>query len=131
MVGFQVAKIATQTGIGANQNILFDHVSLNLGNGFHSQHGVFTVPTSGIYVISATLLHESQAGLNFFGAIVHQGTVVAKLVGAAPEWESSTQTVLIQAQAGDEIWVRNIGPSNEIIHGEYFSTFAGYLVWEL
>jgi len=131
MIAFQAAKVAEQTSIGTNQNILFEHVSLNLGNGFHPQHGIFVVPRSGIYVISTSLLHENQPGIYFHGAIVHQGTVVAKLVGDHSEWEQSAVTVLIQAQAGDEIWVRNNGPSNENIYGDYFSSFAGYLVWEL
>ena len=131
MIGFQAAKIASQISVGTNQNIVFENVSLNLGNGYHPQHGVFIVPQSGIYVISATILHQNQVGINFNGAIVHQGTVVAKLVGAAGEWEQSSHTLLIQAQAGDEIWVKNIGPSNENIHGDFFSTFSGYMLWEL
>ena len=130
MIGFQAAKIARQTSIGTNQNILFENVSLNLGNGFHPQHGIFIVPRSGVYVITTSILHESQPGLYFHGAIVHQGTVIAKLDGAEG-WEHSAQTVLIQAQAGDEIWVRNVGTSNENIYGDYFSTFSGYLLWEL
>jgi len=78
-----------------------------------------------------TLPHQQQSGIDFNGAIVHQGTVVAKMVGAAAEWEQSTQTVFIQAQAGDEFWVMNIGISNKNTNGDYFLTFSGYLLWEL
>jgi len=130
MIAFQAAKVARQTSIGTNQNILFEHVSLNLGNGFHPQHGIFIVPRSGIYVITASLLHENQPGIYFHGAIVHQGNVIAK-IDCTLDWEQASQTVLIEARAGDEIWVRNVGPSNENIYGDYFSTFAGYLLWEL
>lgn len=130
MVAFQAMKLNTQTGIGTNQNILFEKVSLNLGNGYHPQHGIFIVPRSGIYVISAATLHDPQQGIYFNGAIEHQGNAIAYLFGDANEWEQSSQTVLIQANAGDEIWVRNTGPTNENIHGGAFSTFSGYLLWE-
>ena len=132
IVAFQAAKIAEQTSIGVNQNILFEKVNLNIGNGYHPQHGIFIVPQSGIYSITATVLHRNQADHTYFhGAIVHQGVVVAKLHGEYGEWEASTQSVLIQANAGDEIWVRNVGPSNEDIFGDYFSTFSGYLIWDI
>jgi len=129
MVGFQAIKIATQTNIGSNQNILFEHVSLNLGNAFHPQHGVFIVK-SGIYVISTTILHDYQTGSDFHGAIVHQGTIVAKLVSPRSEWDQSTKTVLIQAQAGDEIWVQSIYADKNVVGG-YYSTLSGFLLWEL
>lgn len=130
MIGFQAAKISSQTSMGVDQIILFEHVSLNLGNGFHPQHGVFIVPKSGIYVISTTVLHQERTGMDFHGAIVHEGTIVARLFGTHSEWDQTAQTVLIQAQAGDEIWVKNIILSNENIHGELYSTFSGYLLWE-
>jgi len=83
MIAFQAAKKATQTGTGTNQNILFEDVSINLGNGYHPQHGIFIVPRSGIYVISTTLLHENQPSVWFIGAIVHQGTILAKVFETA------------------------------------------------
>ena len=73
---------------------------------YHSQHGLFIVPRSGIYLITATILHDEE-DRTFHGAIYHQGHPVVNLVGANNEWEQSTQTVLIQANPGDEIWVRN------------------------
>jgi len=43
--------------IGVNQNIVFDHVYVNEGNGYHSTQGLFIVPTSGIYFFTFSLLH--------------------------------------------------------------------------
>jgi len=72
MVAFQAIKDAEQASIGANQNVMFERVTLNLGNGYHPQHGIFIVPRSGIYVISVTTLHVTQS-IYFHGVIVHQG----------------------------------------------------------
>jgi len=130
MVAFQAAKVSRQSSIGLNQNVQFERVSINIGNGYHPQHGVFVVPRSGIYVISVTTLHAMQS-ITFNGAIVHQGNIIAKLYGQSNTWEQASHTVLIQAHAGDEIWVKNIGPANEDIYGDLFSTFSGFLIWEI
>jgi len=129
MVAFQAIKTAAQDAIGKNQNILFDKVTINIGNGFHPQHGIFIVPRSGLYIITATTLHVAQTTY-FNGAIEHQGVPVAYIHGHENIGDQSTQTVLIQAYAGDEIWVRNIGPANVYIWGDSYSTFSGYLIWE-
>jgi len=130
MVAFQAMKNAWQTSIGTNQNVLFEKVTLNLGNGYHPQRGIFIVPRSGIYVISVSTLHESQP-MAFEGAIVHQGNVIARLHGHLNTWDHAAQTVLVQANAGDEIWVRNDRNPNENIYGDLFSTFSGFLIWEI
>ncbi|XP_052770379.1 uncharacterized protein LOC128210218 [Mya arenaria] len=60
MVAFSAVKVAIQSSIGLNQNIIFENVILNQGNGFHSQHGVFIAPQTGIYMIVASLLHDGH-----------------------------------------------------------------------
>jgi len=128
MVAFQAMKTDTQAVIPGDM-VRFENVGLNLGNAYHPQHGLFVVPRNGIYVITATVLHEHH-GTYLKLAIVHQGNRVAYLYGDDNEWEHSTQAVLIQANAGDEIWVRNEEHTAEKIYGNYYSTFAGYLLWE-
>jgi len=130
MVAFQAANASPQSSIGANQNILFEKVTLNFGNGFHSQSGIFIVPVNGIYVISVTTLHVEQS-IDFHGAIVHQGNVVAVLNGHHRTSDQASQTVLIQANIGEEIWVKNVGVSDQYIYGDLFSTFSGFLIWEM
>ena len=130
MVSFQAIKDTEQASIGANQNVQFEKVTLNLGNGYHPQHRIFIVPISGIYVISVTTLHPVQS-IHFHGVIVHQGNWVEALHGRDGTLEQASKTVLIQANAGDEIWVKNIGPTNVQITGGAFSTFSGFLLWDI
>jgi len=87
---------------------------------------VCIVPKSGVYVISTTIVHENQPGLDFYG--VHQGTIVANFLWSILVWDQSTQTVLIQAQEGDEIYVSNIEISNKNIEGEYLFTALKWIV---
>ena len=54
-VAFTAIKVDAQRSIGLNQNIMFEKVLINIGGGYHVHHGVFQVPISGLYVISATL----------------------------------------------------------------------------
>ncbi|XP_052778251.1 cerebellin-1-like [Mya arenaria] len=129
LVAFTAVKTATQSGIGIKQNIIFENVILNQGNGFHSQHGVFIAPQAGIYLFTASLLHEAQS-FAMHAAIVHNGIMVAKFHGYN-EWEQFSQTVIISVNVGEEVYVRNIAVNNEIIHGDSYSTFSGFLLWQL
>ncbi|XP_052777858.1 cerebellin-1-like [Mya arenaria] len=129
LIAFSAVKTATQSGIGINQNIIFENVLLNQGNGFHSQHGVFIAPQAGIYLFTASLLHEAQS-IAIHAAIVHNGNIVAKCHGYN-EWEQFSQTVIIKVKVGEEVYVKNVAAEHEIVHGESFSTFSGFLLWQL
>jgi len=52
-VAFFAAKRSPQERVGINQVIMFDHVRLNLGNGYQPLHGIFVAPRAGIYLLSA------------------------------------------------------------------------------
>jgi len=119
MVAFQATKISRQSSKGLNQNVQFERVSLNIGNGYHTQHGVFVVPKSGIYVMSVTTLHAMQS-ITVNGAILHKENIIAKLDGQCNTWKQASHTVLIQANVGDEIWVKNVELQTKTYTGTYF-----------
>ncbi|WAR19158.1 C1QT3-like protein [Mya arenaria] len=126
-VAFTAVKMASQANIGVNQNILFDNVILNEGNGYHSQHGIFIAPINGLYLITATLLH-SPINQYFHAAIMHQGNEIARLHGTINIYDASTQTVILRVTAGEEIWVRSVDYVNENVVGGRYSSFSGYLL---
>ncbi|XP_052774313.1 uncharacterized protein LOC128212944 [Mya arenaria] len=128
-IAFTAVKVAAQTGTGINQNILFENVILNQGNGFHSNHGVFIAPQSGIYLFTASLLHQAQS-IAMHAAIIHEGRIVTKIDGSN-DWTQSSQTVVIQVNTGEEVWVSTIDYEHENIHGDSFSAFSGFLLWQL
>jgi len=48
---------------------------------------------------------------------------------SAGQYESTSQTVVLQLTKGDDVTLRNID-GDESLHGRNYSTFAGFLVWE-
>ena len=132
-IAFTTTLTKTTNNIGINQNIVFDHVLLNLGNGYHNLHGIFIVPQNGLYVFSANIMFDNVGHDNADVAIAHNGQDIAKLYthGNGGSWAHSSQSVVLQANQGDEVWVRNIDYINTSVYGKKYSSFSGYLLYAL
>ncbi|XP_052791280.1 complement C1q tumor necrosis factor-related protein 3-like [Mya arenaria] len=128
-VAFSAFKQADQNNINKNEFITFEKVNVNEGNGYHSTHGLFTAPVSGTYFFSVTLLHPNQPQPTHVD-IVHNGNVVARLHCEHTTWEQSTQSFLLNVNAGEDVFVRNIDLDNETFKGSLTSSFSGFLLWE-
>jgi len=130
-VVFTAVKTQTQEHIGINQNIVFDHVEINEGNGYHSDHGLFIAPVSGIYMFTCTLLRPPSPKY-LHALIVHSGREVVRVYASAGStWDQGSHTVFIQVNAGEEVWVTNADYDNEVVTGSNYSSFSGYLMYPL
>ena len=116
-----------------NQDIVFDHVVTNVGNGYHGNHGLFVAPVSGIYAISATVmsylpgpaLHINHAKL------VKNGQLLARLgQHGIANWDTSSVTILVELLKGDDVAVQNSDYYNMTFWGDNYSTFSGFLLYE-
>lgn len=119
--------------LGHEKTINFDTVQLNLGNGYHNVNGVFTVPKSGIYIFSANLMFDDTNSNDAFAAIVKNGVEIASLYsrGADHLWDQGSQTVIVQANQTDEVYVRTKSFLNIRVYPDNASTFSGYLLYSL
>jgi len=128
-----VAFFATLTSYiqhaGRNQTIVFDRVVTNVGNAYNSHVGVFTAPVSGIYVFSVSLLgypgHTNVYELYKNDVLLSNIFLWTPVIG---QYESTSQTSVLQLNKGDDVTLRNRFV-DEILHGDNYSTFAGFLVW--
>jgi len=132
-VAFFATNQASQGNLGINQNIIFEDVSLNLGNAYRPGHGLFIVPRAGIYMFSATLLTKHINTEEVHAAITVNGNIVAALFGEpdAGGYDQSTQTVILNLKVNDEVFVRNIHYSNEYVYGGAYSSFSGVLLYDI
>ena len=129
-VVFTAIKTLNSDNIGVGQNIVFDHVEINQGNGYHPGHGLFIAPVSGIYMFTCTLLRQPSSS-NLHAEIEHNGRLVARVhVSGGTMWDQGSQTVFIQVNAGEEVWVRNVDWVNQV-WGAWYSSFSGYLLFPL
>ena len=127
----RLSKITPQ--LAPNQDVVFDHVVTNVGNGYHGNHGLFVAPVSGLYVFSATVMaYLPGTTLQIKHAkLVKNGQLLARLgqhgVGV---WDSATTMIAVQLQKGDDVAVQNSDYNNVTFWGDDYSTFSGFLLYE-
>ncbi|KAH3715283.1 cerebellin-3-like [Dreissena polymorpha] len=128
VVAFSAMKVANQQHIGLNQNIIFEQVLTNEGDGYHPLHGVFIAPQSGLYVLSSAVL--TFWGQEIHTAIIHNGNIIARIYGHGDNGrhDQGSQTVVLKLNVGDEVAVQNIDYADTNIFGEVYSSFSGYLL---
>jgi len=116
---------------GQNQIIAFDRVVTNVGNAYNPHLGAFTAPVPGIYVFSVSLLSNPRQTAQY--QLKRNNDFISSIYLRTPpgasEYESTSQTVVLQLTKGDDVFLCNVD-GDKSLHGVNFSTFAGFLVWE-
>ncbi|CAG2185782.1 C1QL [Mytilus edulis] len=123
------ASLSKSQNLGSNTNVLFDKVWTNVGNGYSTQTGVFTVPTGGLYQISCTVVGASGKTLR-----VHLWKNEQKTVGLYPNlanFNSATLNMVLDLKEGDRVYIRHGNSQSELVYNEPgtdSSMFSGYLI---
>ena len=132
-VAFTASLSNTIPNLGSHQQIVFDHVITNVGNGYSTSHGHFTAPIRGVYVFFVVITnipgHSSSVQLLKNGAMISQ----ALAHGGSQNNQlhvTSTTTATVTLEQGDEVWVQNEGiySTVEELDGYYWSSFSGHLI---
>jgi hypothetical protein len=114
---------------GIHQNIIFETAVTNVGNGYHSHVGTFIAPVSGTYVFSATLLsfYHVSGHVQF----VKNGQAVTNMYvsGSEAGYDTTSQTIVLQLQKGDDVTVQNLDSDKSFL-GIGYGTFTGFLLFE-
>ncbi|KAL4230802.1 Complement C1q-like protein 4 [Mactra antiquata] len=114
-----------QDHLGQNQDIKFDHVVTNIGNGYIPNHGTFIAPVAGTYVFTASLHVPHNSRANF----VANGNVVARFYADSDEPTQISQTVVVSLPKGADVSIQNMGTDNNY-YGEIYTTFGGFLLYQ-
>ncbi|XP_060575588.1 uncharacterized protein LOC132733030 [Ruditapes philippinarum] len=92
--------------LGGNENIRFDSVLLNEGDGYHNQHGLFITPKPGFYLFSVTL--ATYYDKPFYAQLKKNGATLVNLSGngqAGRYLDQGSATVVTKLNTGDAVWV--------------------------
>ncbi|KAL4237337.1 hypothetical protein ACF0H5_002055 [Mactra antiquata] len=118
-----------EANLGIHQNLIFEDVLTNIGNGYNNHHGVFIVPVSGIYLLTSSLL--SRPGEEYFAELVINGTPIARLNGRGVNGRhgTGTQTAIVFLNKGDDVAIQNYNQVDNF-WGEKYSSFGGVLLQE-
>ena len=130
-VAFTVGLSKTALHLGAHQNIIFDHVETNVGNGYNSHHGVFTAPVSGLYVFYTSVLADNNREI--WCELVVNGAIKASVYarGTDGRHDQGSQALVIQLNQGDDVAVQNVA-ADDAVYGStsFYTTFSGFLLQE-
>ncbi|CAC5416603.1 C1QL [Mytilus coruscus] len=105
-VAFYAQLSISEQNIGKHHPIVFDHVILNVGNGYNKHSGTFAAPTSGIYVFTF-LLFPSRSGkmaVNIFKNSEAIAQIFTEM--RTDTFSGTTPVAVIDMNVGDIAFVR-------------------------
>jgi hypothetical protein len=129
MVAFTVGLTHLFLHAGPHQNIVFDHVETNIGNGYNSHHGVFTAPVSGVYLFYSSILSNNNGEV--WCQIVVNGSYKASIYtrGTDGRHDQGSLAIIVYLHQGDDVAVQNLANDHAIYSDSYiYSTFSGVLL---
>lgn len=118
-----------------NRVVPFKHAFLNLGDGYNSTTGIFTVPHAGLYSLALTVY--SDAGTPGGKLVACAGLQVnGQVVAAASEKnnldheDSSSAAVALHLKAGDRVAVFLPPGCSLCDDSSHFNTFSAFLLYD-
>jgi len=118
-----------------NSTIVFDQVSLNVGNHYNNTTGQFTAPVAGVYQFSFECVGGASLGGHDYFAKVN-GVTNQQLISVRPPSVNNTDTLasrtastgLISLSASNTVEV--FSPQNLTVYsdGNSWLKFSGYLI---
>lgn len=129
-VAFSAALTTTST-INAQQNVIFDKVITNVGNGYNKSSGKFTAPMKGLYFVSVTLFNFYHVSPTMELVQNDQNVVDLYLDGSGHQNSGMSQTLVLQLNKGDTISVRGKTDAGKLSGSSgqptgTYNTFSGY-----
>ncbi|KAM3615365.1 uncharacterized protein V6R79_001008 [Siganus canaliculatus] len=114
--------------------IIYKHVFINLGGGYSTDTGVFTVPRSGVYSLALTVYSDAGSPGNTLAACA--GLQVNSLVVAGPteknmqdQEDSASIVMAIHLKAGDKVSVNLPIGCFLCDDNSHYNTFTGFLLY--
>ena len=111
-------------------NNRYDKILTNIGNAYDATSGIFLVPVSGIYSLSASLMGDPNHGIHV--QLVKNGIELVRLwTGGAASYELASHTLNINLAQNDKIWVQNRDSGDPIVYAtENYNMFSAVLLHE-
>jgi hypothetical protein len=125
-VGFTAKLSKHMLNLGNNQAILFDTIVTNIGHHYSANTGVFTAPVNATYYFFASIMSHTNEVLET--EIVKNGVRKVLMYSYDNVHEQGTNSVVLQLNIGDEVWVRHTSTVGTKVYGNGWSTFSGFKI---
>ncbi|XP_052065089.1 complement C1q-like protein 2 [Mytilus californianus] len=123
---FTVSLTTKEPTITGKVPIKFNHVILNCGGGYDPSTGYFTVPQTGLYHISATIM--SRNGATFHASLDKNGQDIVLMYGTKINGDNESTNIVLELTKGDKVCVKHYMSRSEVIHGYGYCYFSGYYI---
>jgi hypothetical protein len=92
---------------GPHHTIIFDTLVTNVANGYNHFSGTFSVPSSGVYVFSWTIVCSFR-GYVYTQLVANNDVLGAILTNSitSDDWISTTGLVVKEVNQGDVVYIR-------------------------
>ncbi|KAL4233866.1 hypothetical protein ACF0H5_008541 [Mactra antiquata] len=131
-IAFAATLTRTISNMPLHMHIPFDRVLTNIGGAYNKQTGHFTAPMFGLYVffVVATNTPTHAASLTLMKNGTPQVFTLAHgNVNNGNVFDTSTMTVTLLLNDGDQVWAQNEGKFSdpESLDGYNYSSFSGFM----
>ncbi|VDI10555.1 Hypothetical predicted protein [Mytilus galloprovincialis] len=129
-VAFSVALTGGHVLLGTHQVIEYNKVYTNIGNSYDVRHGHFIVPTTGIYLLSFTIMTATD--VTAYIEMVKNGVLISQVYSTNNRNEMDTQTTVHSLQRGDIVWIRHANGGTPTLNGSGpYNTFTGVFLYDV
>ena len=129
LVIFSVARSSKFGPYEKVTNITYDHIFVNIGNGFNNETSAFKAPCKGVYWFTFTARGPYVSTYKAEDvSLVHNGNNVVR---ASVSWlGTGGNTIALILEAGDLVWTRMHVYIQKELYSNYlrYITFSGYLM---
>ncbi|KAK7111526.1 complement C1q tumor necrosis factor-related protein 3-like [Littorina saxatilis] len=127
-VAFLAYNSADPFNVAAAGTLVYNVADINLGGGFDTVTGIFTAPTSGLYVFFINCMGASLTEDEDVGVLVDGKRVCACYTFSKEHPNLGSGLATVHVNAGQRAWVHVYRDSGRDVRGSYWNTFTGFLV---
>lgn len=114
--------------VGVHATLKFDAVAFNQGGYYNAQSGIFTAPSSGLYVFFVSLMGSDNRPAIDIG-VMKSGQLldIAWAEGQSDLYDQGSCLTTTHLMAGEQVWVQHWDGETSF-RGAFFTTFSGFLL---
>ncbi|XP_053402905.1 cerebellin-1-like [Mercenaria mercenaria] len=115
----------------ADNRVVFETVSLNVGSSYHAGNGTFIAPISGIYIFSTSLMMKSNTNDPEMHIVIekHGVEVAGAYAVYKGYYEHSSVTAAMELQSVDTVFVSVERHDDISFYGVNLISFMGFLLY--
>lgn len=115
-----------ETELTSNSVVKFDAIITNVGSGYDSSSGLFTVPRKGTYLFAVNFVSGVSTHWLELNLLKNNNLIVKSHADATP-WSSGSLQVILELEEGDQISIKHPKPKGFIL-GHRYSMFSDHFL---